>query len=215
MATDMRQNLKEIEGLLRVETSNKPEMMSVLSELTHAVYKHDDVYGTYCSIEEYIDCPAEKAYRYMAELDSLNEWTFSVRGFEPAGKPGLFVGKDRIGDNTLIYCSVKANAQSMTVDYHCAWDQGEKLWMIYLMRVVPAELVLGKPGCVVLWTNCRHPYYNQNPHPERSPKGRPWVGDFWDMFYAGHWIEMQNLKKILEYRHRNELPMGPFPLGDA
>ena len=80
--------------------------------------------------------------------------------------------------------------------------------MIYLMRVVPAKLVLNRPGCVVLWTNCRHPYYDNNPFPDKAPKGRKvWVGDMWPFFYAGHRIELDNLKHILEYRHANGLPM--------
>ena len=74
----------------------------------------------------------------------------------------------------------------MTVDYHCAWDQGKHLWMIYLMRVVDAQVVFDKPGSVVLWTNCHHPFYDHNPYPETAPPQRPvWVGDFWDMFGAG------------------------------
>ena len=63
-------------------------------------------------------------------------------------------------------------------------------------------------GCVVLWTNCRHPYYDDNPFPEKAPKGRQvWVGDMWPFFYAGHKIELDNLKHILEYRHTNGLAM--------
>ena len=57
----------------------------------------------------------------------------------------------------------------MTVDYHCAWDQGRHLWMIYLMRVVDAQVVFDKPGSVVLWTNCHHPFYDRNPYPETAP----------------------------------------------
>ena len=98
----------------------------------------------------------------------------------------------------------------MTVDYHCAWDQADKLWMIYLMRVVPAEMVLNKPGSVVLWTNCHHPFYDKNPRPETAPKDRKvWVGDLWPFFYAGHDVEMENLKHILEHRHHNGLPICP------
>ena len=59
--------------------------------------------------------------------------------------------------------------EARTVDYHCAWDQGKHLWMIYLMRVVDAQVVLDKPGSVVLWTNCRHPFYDDNPYPETAP----------------------------------------------
>ena len=41
--------------------------------------------------------------------------------------------------------------------------------MIYLMRVVDAQMVLNKPGSVVLWTNCHHPFYDNNPYPEAAP----------------------------------------------
>ncbi len=82
--------------------------------------------------------------------------------------------------------------------------------MIYLMRVVPAQLVLNRPGSVVLWTNCRHPFYDNNPFPEQAPKDRKvWVGDLWPFFFAGHHVEMQNLKHILEYRHAHKLPILP------
>ena len=98
----------------------------------------------------------------------------------------------------------------MTVDYHCAWDQGKHLWMIYLMRVVDAQVVFDKPGSVVLWTNCHHPFYDHNPYPETAPPERPvWVGDFWDMFGPGHLLELKNLKAIAEYRHHNGLPVTP------
>ena len=60
------------------------------------------------------------------------------------------------------------------------------------MRVVDAQVVLDKPGSVVLWTNCHHPFYDDNPYPETAPPERPvWVGDFWDMFGAGHLLETE------------------------
>ena len=36
-----------------------------------------------------------------------------------------------------------------------------------------------------------------------------WVGDFWDLFGPGHALELNNLKSIAEYRHRNGLPITP------
>jgi hypothetical protein len=82
--------------------------------------------------------------------------------------------------------------------------------MIYLMRVVDAQVVFDKPGSVVLWTNCHHPFYDKNPYPEAAPPERPvWVGDFWDMFGPGHLLELKNLKAIAEYRHHNGLPVTP------
>jgi hypothetical protein len=206
LATDVSQ----IPGVRRIENLPKEGMNAAAMDLTHAVYPHEEVYGRYCTIEEYIDCPPEDVFRYLADVYTLAEWTYSLRDFGPPDEHGVVASRDRIGGETLIYTRTVANEAAMTVDYHCSWDQGEKLWMIYLMRVVPAQLVLDRPGSVVLWTNCRHPYYDRNPFPERAPAGRKvWVGDLWPFFYAGHHIEMQNLKHILEYRHANGLPVHP------
>lgn len=203
-------SVEDIKGLRRVETTNKNEMGGIMADITHAVYSHDDVYGDYCPIQSYINCPPEKVFEYMSNPHSLLEWTYSMRKFEKTETEGLYLGKDRIGDNTDIYFKVKSNKEALIVDYHCAWDQGDDLWMIYLNRIVPAEVVLKKPGSIVFWQNCRHPYYQKNPYPEKAPQGRPWVGQFWDFFYAGHMVELENLKTILEYRHLNDLPIGPY-----
>ncbi|MFE5406795.1 hypothetical protein ACFQ9Z_36990 [Streptomyces sp. NPDC056580] len=37
------------------------------------------------------------------------------------------------------------------------------------------------------------------------------MGDYWDLFYAGHTLEMNNLKAILEHRHRGGLPVCVAP----
>jgi len=201
--------LKNVNGLKRCENTPKHEMGGLMADITHAVYPHEQVYGDYCPIQAYINCPPEKIFEYMSNPYSLLEWTYSMRSFVPTETQGIFLGKDKIGDNTNIYFKVNSNKEALTVDYHCAWDQGEDLWMIYLNRIIPAELVLKKQGSIVFWQNCRHPYYAQNPYTDKAPAGRPWVGQFWDFFYAGHTVELDNLKKILEYRHLNNLPIGP------
>ncbi len=178
--------------------------------MMRSVYPHDQVFGEYCTVNDYIDCPPEDLFDYLSDTRCLEEWTYSLRGFRPTDEPGLWAAYDRLGTETEIFTRTTANAQAMTVDYHCAWDQGKHLWMVYLMRVVDAQTVLNKPGSVVLWTNCRHPFYDNNPYPEAAPPERPvWVGDFWDMFGAGHLLELKNLKAIAEYRHRNGLPVTP------
>jgi hypothetical protein len=203
-------DIDSIPGVRRIENFPKEEMNATAMDLTHAVYPHEEIYGPYCTIEEYIDCPPEEVYRYLADLYTLAEWTYSLRDFGEPDASGTVASRDKIGGETLIYTRCVASPAAMTVDYHCAWDQGEKLWMIYLMRVIPATLVLDRPGSVVLWTNCHHPYYDRNPFPARAPANRKvWVGDLWPFFYAGHHIEMQNLKHILEYRHANGLPINP------
>ncbi|MFI6847543.1 SRPBCC family protein [Kitasatospora sp. NBC_00085] len=204
--------LADIPGLTRVENTDLEQLTARCAELTRPAYPHGEVYGKYCTIQEYVACPPEQAYEYLRQGHHLEEWTYSLRNFGPTGTPGLWVGDDRLEEQTRIFCRVETNAEAMTVDFHCSWDQGDELWMVYLMRVLPARSVLGKPGSVITWTNCRHPYYDANPHPGLAPRAdRPWVGDYWDLFYAGHTVEMGNLKAILEHRHRNGLPVCSSP----
>ncbi|MFJ3306269.1 SRPBCC family protein [Streptomyces sp. NPDC086549] len=207
-----RSTLADIPGLVRVENTSPEKLAELCAQTTSHSYPHQEVYGQYCTIHAYVDCPPEAVYDYLSRGHHLEEWTCSLRGFEPSDVPGLWVGHDRLEQDTRIYCRVEAHHGAMTVDFHCAWDQGDELWMIYLMRVLPAATVLGRPGSVITWTNCRHPYYRTNPRPELTPRpGRRWVGDYWDLFYAGHTLEMNNLKAILEHRHRNGLPVNSSP----
>ncbi|WP_263166813.1 SRPBCC family protein [Streptomyces sp. SCSIO ZS0520] len=214
--TTASHQLADIPGLVRCETNSVPDILAQATGMTRTAYPHEEVYGDYCTIQQYIDCPPEDVFDYLSDINSLDEYSVSTRAFEPAGEPGLFVGWDTLAENTRIYMRLKPNREALTLDYHCAWDQGEELWMIYLFRIVPAEQVLGKPGSVVLWTNCHHPNYDKNPYPELSPDPeRIWVGDLWPLFYAGHRIELENLKRILEYRSSRGLPVAIAPGPEA
>ncbi|MFI9405384.1 SRPBCC family protein [Nocardia sp. NPDC052316] len=197
-------------GVLRIENSDKDATTPIIMDMLRSVYPHDQVFGEYCPVQAYIAAPPREVYEYLADTRSLEEWTYSLRGFVPTGEPGLWLAYDRLGDETEIFTRTVAHPEAMTVDYHCAWDQSQHLWMIYLLRVVDAQAVFNKPGSVVLWVNCKHPFYDENPYPETAPPKRPvWVGDFWDMFSAGHQLEMDNLKAICEYRAARGLPIKP------
>ena len=201
--------LDGIDGLVRCEEFDRPALGERISELTHTVYSHDQVYGEFCTIHRHIACPPRDLFRYMQDPYSLLEWTYSVRELRPVpGDDELLVGVDAA--STPIYVKTVAHEGALTVDYHCAWDQGRELWMIYLYRIVPAELVLKRPGSVVIWTNCRHPYYAHNPFPELdTDRGRTWVGEWWPLFYGGHTVELDNLKAIVEHRAARGIPLGP------
>lgn len=204
----------EIDGLVRVETSDRRATTPIILDMLRSVYPHEQVFGEYCTVQTYIDAPPREVYEYLADTRSLEEWTYSLRGFTPTDTTDLWLAYDRLGDATEIYTRTVSNPDAMTVDYHCAWDQGTHLWMVYLMRVVDASVVFDRPGSVVLWTNCHHPFYDENPYPETAPADRvPWVGDFWDMFAAGHELEIRNLKVICEYRHSHGLPLTPDWMG--
>lgn len=201
-------SLEQVPGLVRIEHHDREALGERITELTHTVYTHQQVYGDFCTVQGYVDCPPDELFEYMKNPLSLLEWTYSVRKLESTDVPGVLAGVDS-GD-TPIFVKTVANADALTVDYHCAWDQGQELWMVYLNRIVPAEQVLKRPGSVLIWTNCHHPYYDRNPFPELChDPARPWVGEWWPFFYAGHTIELNNLKAIVEHRHHHALPLGP------
>src|ERR1700759_5208082 len=199
-----------IDGVVRLETTPLAQTAPMYMAKMRSAYPHEEVFGQYCTVNDYVDCPPDELFEYLSDTRSLEEWTYTLRGFTPTEEPGLYEAYDRLFPRTTTHNPTSAPAAARPVDYHCAWDQGRHLWMIYLMRVLDARVVLDKPGSVVLWTNCRHPFYDDNPYPETVPKGRTgWVGDFWDLFGPGHALEMNNLKSIAEYRHRHGLPITP------
>lgn len=172
-------------------------------------YSQEEMFGTHCTVCEYIQCPVDIAFEYAANIYSLEEWTYSIRQLKHVGN-GLYKGLDKLAENTSIYIRSEAYPDSKVVDYPCAWDQGEELWMRYYLRFIDAMPTLHKPGTIVLWTNCKHPYYDRNitDVPNYITEGRyrtdrRWVGDFWSSFYAGHLLEAKNLKAILEYGFAN------------
>jgi hypothetical protein len=192
----------DVPGLVRCENTGRDEILAKIYSMTTPVYSAEEIDGRFCTIQEHISCPVAEVYDYLTDVHHLDEWTLSTRSFTPTGTEGLFVGRDTLADDTTIHVRVDADPRARTVDYHAAWDQGRHLWMVYLIRLVDAEVVLGRPGTVLIWTNCRHPNYDHNPYPETVPHpDRPWVGDLWPMFRAAHLLELRNLKAILEHRH--------------
>ena len=200
-----------IDGVMRIETSPREKATPVIMEMMRSVYPHDEVFGRVLHGQRLHRLPARRTLRVPCRHPlAWRSGPTACAGSRPPTSRGCGWPTTDWVRRPTIYTRTVANPQARTVDYHCAWDQGKHLWMIYLMRVIDAQVVLDKPGSVVLWTNCHHPFYDDNPYPESAPPERPvWVGDFWDMFGAGHELEMKNLKAIAEYRHRNGLPVTP------
>ncbi|VAW95240.1 hypothetical protein MNBD_GAMMA21-1426 [hydrothermal vent metagenome] len=201
--------VSEIPGLYLCEQHGIPDVSKKLQDMTKEKYNHDEIFANYCHLGEYVHCPVDMAYQYCANVYSLEEWCFSLRNFQHIGG-GLYKGQEALANDTVIYIRAEAYSDSRVVDYPCAWDQGDELWMRYYFRFIDAMPTIGKAGTIILWTNCKHPYYDRDtsfPVPEYikneiNRTDRKWVGDIWKYFDAIHKIEMSNLKNILEYRYQ-------------
>src|SRR6201997_5861544 len=116
-----------IDGVTRIETSPREKATPIIMEMMHSVYPHDEVFGQYCTVNDYIDCPPDELFSYMSDTRCLEEWTYSLRGFTETDEPGLWQAYDRLGSETEIYVRTEAAEQGRTVDYHCAGAQGKQL----------------------------------------------------------------------------------------
>jgi 3-oxoacyl-[acyl-carrier-protein] synthase III len=200
--------LSAIPGLVRCENTSQEACLEILRAATKESYPHDEIFGRYCSLGQHIDVPFEVLVDYASDPHSLQEWTYSVRDLKHLGG-GLYHGREALQPNTDIYLrtEVQRGPELASIVYPCAWDQGHELWMRYYFTFIDALRTLRRPGTVVLWTNCKHPYYDRavTDVPDYIAKGRArtdraWVGDIWPSFDAIHQIEIGNLKRIAEAR---------------
>ncbi len=196
----------KVPDLFTSEDNGLDQLKAKLREHTKQSYSHDEIFGQFCHTAEYIHCPVDMAFEYAANVYCLEEFTFSLRNFHHIGG-GLYKGTEALARDTYIYMKVDAYPDSRVVDHLCAWDQGDEMWMRYHFRFLDAMPTLRRPGTVVLWTNCKHVYYDRKvtdvPAYITEPRQRTdrvWVGDIWPSFHAIHQIELANMKKILEHR---------------
>ena len=89
-----------IEGVTRIETSPREQATPIILEMMRSVYPHDQVFGEFCTVNSYIDCPPDELFDYLADTRCLEEWTYSLRGFTPTEEPGLWLAYDRLGSET-------------------------------------------------------------------------------------------------------------------
>ena len=58
-----------IEGVTRIETSPREQATPIIMEMMRSVYPHDDVFGRYCTVNEYVDCPPDELFAYLTSID--------------------------------------------------------------------------------------------------------------------------------------------------
>lgn len=201
--------LERIKGLFRVEDYGKERIEERLDRDTKEKYGHDELFGLWCNVNDFIDVPVDFAWEYVRNVFSLEEWTYSLRNLRHIGS-GIYKGHDILFAETEIFVRTESFTDARAVDFLCAWDQKEELWMRYYFRFIDAKPTLNRPGTILTWLNCRHPYYDRSfknapswLKDAQNRKDRPWVGDYWHYFHAAHKIEAENLRYVLEHRYHN------------
>ena len=89
-----------IDDVVRIETSPREKATPIILEMMRSVYPHDQVFGEFCTVNGYIDCPPDELFDYLADTRSLEEWTYSLRGFTPTEEPGLSGSSTRLIPNS-------------------------------------------------------------------------------------------------------------------
>jgi hypothetical protein len=87
-----RGSTEPIEGVTRIETSPREKATPIIMEMMHSVYPHDEVYGQYITINDYIDCPPDELFTYMADTRCLEEWTYKSARVHRDRRAGVVAG---------------------------------------------------------------------------------------------------------------------------
>ena len=197
--------LAQIPGLVSCDFVTVEEVVRRAEALTKSSYAHEEIYGEWAHLGLHIRCAAAAAFEYTSSVHSLEEWTTSLRSFTRVDDD-TYRGVDGWGSDTPIYVRVVVGRESGCVDYHCAWDQAEELYMRVHLRFLDAQGAMGRPGTMMLWSTFRHPYFSPSPrHPAHlrasaERPGRAWISEMWPLFPAIHGLEAENLRRILEAR---------------
>ena len=200
--------LERIKGLHRAEQYSLDESAARCERETKEKYSHEEIFGKWCNVNAFIDVPVDFAFAYVANIFSLEEWTYNVRDLKHLTN-GVYKGR-ALHTNTEFFVRSEVFKDARVVDYQCACDQKEELWMRYNFRFLDAEPSIKRPGTILTWLNSKHPYYDRQSKnlpgwlkDAQNRTDRPWVGDHWPYFYAAHKIEADNLRFILEHRYYN------------
>lgn len=198
---------RDVPGVFVAEDHSLEQTFARLAPEIKDSYARDELFGQFCQTAAHVGCPVEMAFEYASNVFSLEEWTVSLRDFSYVGG-GLYRARDLLAHDTSVFVRVDAHPASGVIDYACAWDQADELWLRLMFRFVDAEPLLKQPGTVVTWTNCKHAYFDRDTpnvpayiSQPRARTDRAWVGDGWPVLYASDRLELGNLKRILEARY--------------
>src|SRR5271170_3982179 len=84
-------NGEPIDGVIRIENAPRETATPIIMEMMRSVYPHEQVFGKYCTVNDYVDCPPDELFEYLSHTSSLEEWTYTLRDFTATEEPGLWL----------------------------------------------------------------------------------------------------------------------------
>ncbi|HWH69314.1 MAG TPA: hypothetical protein VNT26_08000 [Candidatus Sulfotelmatobacter sp.] len=157
---------------------------------TKDTYTHEELFATAVPVITIFEgVPVDKAFAYLSDIQTLSDWTISLRELQPF-RGDIYVAREDASPTGKVYIRVLANEQAHTIEWQCNHSDPDDLWMVYKCMVVDANQVLGRPGSAFIWVVFVHGKVQEDPALAAGYK----------MMYTAHSIEAGNLKKVLESR---------------
>ena len=72
-----------IDGVIRIETAPREKATPIILDMMRSVYPHDQVFGQYCTVNDYIDCPPDELYEYLSPHPQPRGVDIQPAGFHP------------------------------------------------------------------------------------------------------------------------------------
>ena len=84
-----------IDDVVRIETAPREKATPIIMEMMRSVYPHDEVFGEFCTVNSYIDCPPDELFDYLADT-RFEEGRIAWQD-HATEEPGLWVSHRLIG----------------------------------------------------------------------------------------------------------------------
>ncbi|MGA8126176.1 MAG: SRPBCC family protein, partial [Mycobacterium sp.] len=55
-----------IEGVVRIESSPLEQTAPMFMAKMRSAYPHEEVFGQYCTVNDYVDCPPDELFEYLS-----------------------------------------------------------------------------------------------------------------------------------------------------
>ncbi|MFW5740375.1 MAG: hypothetical protein ACOC1F_08410 [Myxococcota bacterium] len=133
--------------------------------------------------------PLEPAFDYLARTQHLAEWTLSLRNVRLL-RDDIFVGDEVASPSGRVYMQSVSNRSAFAIGWNCSHTDPDDLWLQYRGLLVDAATALGRPGTAFFWMNFVHD----------RVKSDPVYAQGFKLMFSVHRLEIQNLKKVVEYR---------------